>query len=499
MNPAPKQIALRPVEHLDAYTEAIQPHVQAYFDEVLFAPLFAMLREARAPMAGVKAAEGPASRYDNADGWEPFPAEWPTLGVPRRMMPQVTADQREDMIAHLASLGVAHERRCLPAEALRPTQDEWSGEKVRAAAARRTGKPILISGDQRIVDGHHQWLAEMMGDRGLVNVVRFLSPTRAVLDLMATFPGLPRDNAGTDTPLERALDAGQVWYADGVFSGTFTVQVARQLRELGATYDEANHVFRLTVTHLAIGIQVAAAESLARSERLHDQVQRFLNQAKQNAADAKTGIDVKAAVDGVLADLQHQFNATVKGLDWITISPEVPPGMRQALNLELTQNLDMSVRDFMAHEIPQLRTMVEKNVFAGMRADRLAEIIAGRYGVTKRKAAFLAFQETSLLVSNYREQQSQAIGSHSYAWSTSKDERVRKDHRELNGRTFLWGDPPVTNKRTGAKNNPGEDFGCRCVARPIITVPESFEVINSGGTPTVSRCNAPACSVVEVP
>jgi hypothetical protein len=143
-----KQIALRPVEHLDAYTEAVQPHVQAYFDEVLFAPLFAMLREARAPMAGVKQAIGPDSRYDNADGWEPFPAEWPTLGIPRRMMPQVTADQREDVIAHLATLGVAHERRTLPAEALRPTQDEWSGEKVRAAAARRSSKPILISGDQ---------------------------------------------------------------------------------------------------------------------------------------------------------------------------------------------------------------------------------------------------------------------------------------------------------------------------------------------------------------
>jgi SPP1 gp7 family putative phage head morphogenesis protein len=494
-----KQIALRPVEHLDAYTEAVQPHVQAYFDEVLFAPLFAMLREARAPMAGVKQAIGPDSRYDNADGWEPFPAEWPTLGIPRRMMPQVTADQREDVIAHLATLGVAHERRTLPAEALRPTQDEWSGEKVRAAAARRSSKPILISGDQRIVDGHHQWLAEMVGDRGFVDVVRFLAPTRAVLDLMATFPGLPRDNAGADTPLERALDSGQVWYADGVFAGTFTLPVARQLREMGATYDEPHHVFRLSVTALAIGIQVAAAESLARSERLHDQVQRFLTQAQRNAGGAKTGIDVKAAVDGVLADLQHQFNSTVNGFEWIQVSPEVPPGMRDALTRELTDNLDLSVRNFLEHEIPEMRAMVEQNVFDGMRADQLADIIAGRYGVTKRKAAFLAFQETSLLVSNYREQQAQAIGSHSYAWSTSHDERVRKDHRKLNGRTFLWGDPPVTNERTGARNNPGEDFGCRCVPRPIITVPGSFEVINSGRTPTVSGCNAPACSVVELP
>jgi SPP1 gp7 family putative phage head morphogenesis protein len=493
---------LRPIEHRDAYTEAVQPHVQEYFDEALFAPLFAILREERAPMGNMKAAEGPRSAYDNADGWESFPSEMKTLGVPRRMMPQITADQREGVVAHLAALGVASESLRVPASDLSPTQDEWSPAKVDAALDRKgSRRPILVSGDWRVVDGHHQWLGELFAD-GDVNVVRFLAPTRAVLDLMATFPGVVRDNARGETALERALDSGEVWYADGVFSGRFSVAVAKQLTEAGAAFDERTHVFRLGIDNLPADVRIAAAESLARSERAHDRVQAFLAEAQRNFGAAATGIDVELAVGRITADLAHQFNGTVKGLDWITVQPEVDPAMRRALTAELTENLNLDVKRFLAEEIPDLRRLVEQNVFDGMRGDKLAEIIGARYGVTKRKAAFLAFQETSLLVSNYREQQARAIGSLSYVWSTSRDERVRKDHKDLNGRTFFWGDPPITNKRTAAHNNPGEDFGCRCVAMPIITVPDSFEVINSGGdgeSPTVSRCNRPRRCVIAIP
>lgn len=478
----PRTKILRPVQYRDAYTEAVQPHVQAYFDETVFTPLFTILREARAPMSGVTKAEGPRSRYDNSSlGWEPFPRELPSLGIPRRMMPQVTADQRDDVVAHLAALGVAAETLRLRAGALRPTQDEWSPEKVNAVLDRKgSRRPILISGDNRVVDGHHQWLAEFFAG-GDVSAVRFLAPTRTVLDLMATFPGVERDNAKGDSPLERALDSGVVWYAAGVFSGTFSVDVARQLTEAAAVFDERSHVFRLSVEKLDPDVRMAAVASLGRSERAHDRVQAFLAVAMGNFASAPTGINVEAPVAVITADLVEQFNGSVKGLEWITVQPEVDPAMRRALTAELTENLNLDVKRFLSDEIPELRRLVEENVFDGMRGDKLADIIGARFGIAKRKAAFLAFQETSLLVSHYREQQASAIGSLTYVWSTSHDERVRKSHRALNGSTFFWDDPPVTNPQTGAKNNPGEDFGCRCVAMPVITVPGSFEVVNARG------------------
>jgi SPP1 gp7 family putative phage head morphogenesis protein len=52
--------------------------------------------------------------------------------------------------------------------------------------------------------------------------------------------------------------------------------------------------------------------------------------------------------------------------------------------------------------------------------------------------------------------------SPTYIWVTSHDERVRKMHRALDGRTFSWNDPPITNPQ-GEANHPGQDYNCRCV------------------------------------
>lgn len=491
---------LRPIEYRDAYLEAVQPHVMGYFDEVLFGPLLAILRDERVPERGMKKAEGPRSRYDNAaeEGWEAFPVELPSLGVPRRMMPQIASEARHSVIRHLAGLGVGIERAEVDPRALRPTQAEWSRDKVEAARKRLENRPILISGENRVVDGHHQWLAALFDGQTAIPAVRFLAPTRSVLDLIATSPRVERENAG-GTALELALESGRVWFADGVFSGHFTAAISRQLTEMGASFDAGGHVFRLAAENLPADVRIAAVASLDRSRSAHERVMAFIDEAQINAARAATGIYVDVAVRRISEDLQAQFVETVKGLDWITVQPEVDPAMRKALTEELTENLDLDVKRFLAEEIPEMRRMVEQNVFDGMRGDKLADIITGRYGVAKRKAAFLAFQETSLLVSNYREQQAKAIGSLSYVWSTSKDRRVRHDHEELQGRTFLWDDPPVTNERTGARNNPGEDYGCRCTARPVITVPGSFEVVNSRGAPTVSRCTTPRRPLIGSP
>mgnify|MGYP000022248287 CR=1 FL=1 len=55
-----------------------------------------------------------------------------------------------------------------------------------------------------------------------------------------------------------------------------------------------------------------------------------------------------------------------------------------------------------------------------------------------------------------------------YEWCTQEDSRVRKTHRKLNKKTFLWTNPPTTideygNKHTG---HTGTDYGCRCYAKP---------------------------------
>ena len=73
------------------------------------------------------------------------------------------------------------------------------------------------------------------------------------------------------------------------------------------------------------------------------------------------------------------------------------------------------------------------------------------------------------MVSKYRQIRYEDVGIRRYMWSTSGDVRVRHDHKELNGKIFYFDNPPITDKATGARNNPGEDFGCRCVAIPVMS------------------------------
>jgi len=113
---------------------------------------------------------------------------------------------------------------------------------------------------------------------------------------------------------------------------------------------------------------------------------------------------------------------------------------------------------------------MSEQVAQGFRADETSKIIQAEFGVSKNKAKFLARQETSLLVSAYREQRYTDAGIREYIWQSSHDERVRKSHKELNGRKFSWDNPPIVDPATGRKAHPGEDFGCRCIAVPVIRI-----------------------------
>jgi len=53
-----------------------------------------------------------------------------------------------------------------------------------------------------------------------------------------------------------------------------------------------------------------------------------------------------------------------------------------------------------------------------------------------------------------------------YFWKTQKDRKVRPTHEMLQGKCFLFSDPPTTIDKYGNRHtgNPGTDYGCRCWA-----------------------------------
>lgn len=274
-----------------------------------------------------------------------------------------------------------------------------------------------------------------------------------------------REQAVTSA-LRDALMSGRVQYSAGVFAGKFSSKISLELRGLGATFDKSSKTFRLAESKIPIDLRGALADAALKTREISEEIIRTLGAI----GAAALGLSFGKSVDLIVGDLQKQLVRTVSGLEGISVAPDITPEIRKALDEKLTYNLDLAIKDFTRDEIPELRRLVEENVFAGGRSDRLADIIEARFGVSKRKANFLADQETGLLTAKFREERYAEIGVREYVWSTSHDARVRPDHAILDGRRFSFSSPPVCDRATGRRCNPGEDFRCRCVARPVFSV-----------------------------
>lgn len=154
--------------------------------------------------------------------WTSFAPDSGTIGIPRADMPQIKAEHRGAMVNFLNARGVDHEEVTVSAADLKPTQAEFSPEKVAKAKAFDGGdRAILISSDGHVADGHHQWLAAREAGED-VRAIRLDAPIRQLVPLMHQFPSSETADGATgsaeqsapepDTaPAEDDASFAQVW------------------------------------------------------------------------------------------------------------------------------------------------------------------------------------------------------------------------------------------------------------------------------------------------
>ena len=127
--------------------------------------------------------------------WTEFHPASGTLNIPRKEMPQIKSEHRGAMTNFLAARGVTGTAETVEASSLKPTQREFSPAKVKQALAfKGSDRPILVSSDGFILDGHHQWLAKAEQEAP-VKVTRLSAPIADLLVAMKEFPsaGMTKD------------------------------------------------------------------------------------------------------------------------------------------------------------------------------------------------------------------------------------------------------------------------------------------------------------------
>lgn len=264
-------------------------------------------------------------------------------------------------------------------------------------------------------------------------------------------------------PLLDALKRSKIFYQDGKFYGEFNSRISKRIKDLGGKFNSVTKTWSLEARLLPPQVSTMIARANSEYAKLTEDILQSISLINVDEIMAKA--DTPRLYRKALARMNDDF---VKAVQSVTIPPKITPETAEVLAAQWGQNLNLYIKGWADKNVISLRQQVAMNTYRGQRAENLVKLIEANYGSSRDKAKFLARQETSLLMSKLRQQRYQDIGSRRYRWSTSKDERVRHDHKILQGKVFSWDSPPVVDRATGRRAAPGEDFNCRCVAMPIL-------------------------------
>ena len=93
------------------------------------------------------------------------------LGFDREDLPQFPKEQLDSLLSGLKADEIDVSSRSLPVASLVPAQGELNAEKVQRLAGEladgwpQKWKPLLVSRDRVILDGHHRWAAARLISR----------------------------------------------------------------------------------------------------------------------------------------------------------------------------------------------------------------------------------------------------------------------------------------------------------------------------------------------
>lgn len=267
-----------------------------------------------------------------------------------------------------------------------------------------------------------------------------------------------------------AIKSGRISFYRGHFKGRFSSSISKELKKIGAKWNRKQGSWQISQSSLPPDIRSAIAVSESRFKQVLKKIDDKLAQFLPEQFASK--VSFEKYFDSALFKIDGAFKKTLKG---ISVATDLTDVARQKIAREYTQNLEKYIRDFADEEIINLRKEMQKQVFAGVRYEAAISTIKKSYGVSERKAKFLARQETSLMMAKFKESRYADVGIKEYYWMNvvgSPNHPVRPMHKALGdaskkGKIFSFDNPPVTDEH-GNRNNPGEDFNCRCYAKPII-------------------------------
>lgn len=269
-----------------------------------------------------------------------------------------------------------------------------------------------------------------------------------------------------------ALKAGVIYYQNGGFyskTGRFSNKLSLELEKIGARYSRYGRCYRIAQDKLPNNLLWTIETINARTYSKALLIKQVMDKAIGSLDDAIKNLKLKDVAEEMILDVEKRVYENFKANKIETITPKMSDAVAKQFSEEYTDSIKFDIKNRDPEEIIKMREVVGQMALDGKSQITIRQYIENRWKVKQQKAKFLARNESKLAVTEYLKAKYQNEGSQEFQWVANLDERVREDHKELNGRTFRYDDPPIIDKKTGRRGLPGEDYGCRCTFIPVFS------------------------------
>lgn len=146
----------------------------------------------------------------------------------------------------------------------------------------------------------------------------------------------------------------------------------------------------------------------------------------------------------------------------VTLKTDVVSGVvADVVRASVKQNVAL-IKSIPAKFFLEIEGEVMRSIQTGRGMADLQPFLEARYGISKRRAALIARDQTSKATTAINRARMQGLGVKKFKWLHSMGgKEPRPLHKNtLNGKVFSMDDPPVIDERTGERGFPGQLINC---------------------------------------
>ena len=256
--------------------------------------------------------------------------------------------------------------------------------------------------------------------------------------------------------------------------------VANMYKKLEIDIVKSAQEYKLPVIDLGI---VSPDVKISKTER--KKIETYWKDRDEQAAKLRKEIakaqtpEAKEAATEKLNKHQRETYQNAPTLD-INIDNYELNKVSQKVAEDYIYNMNYWIKKWEAKNIIEMRKKIADMVQEGAQAKTIEEYVLtvpqlqklfeGEWEKAKKKAHFLAENESRLAGSVIQATQYQKLGCTQFEWGRSTSKEKRELHKTYYGQIFSFNDPPIIDEKLGIKGLPRQIWNCKC---QMLCVPPS--------------------------